>query len=32
VEAENLLREAVAEEPCRPAPHLALAEFLLENL
>src|SRR5262249_56872099 len=32
VEAENLLREAVAEEPCRSAPRLALAEFLLENL
>ena len=32
MEAENLLREAVAEEPCGAAPHLALAEFLLENL
>src|SRR5262249_8566542 len=32
VEAENLLREAVAEEPCRSAPRLALAELLLENL
>jgi len=32
VEAENLLREAVAAEPCRTAPRLALAEFLLENL
>ena len=32
MEAENLLREAVAAEPCHAAPRLALAEFLLENL
>src|SRR5262249_40800054 len=32
VRAENLLREAVAAEPHLPAPRLALAEYLLENL
>jgi hypothetical protein len=32
VEAENLLREAIAAEPCRSAPRVALAEFLLEHL
>src|SRR5262249_19686713 len=32
VEAENLLREAIAAEPHLPAVRLALAAFLLENL